>query len=60
MSFSAITFIAGSFSGLFWPRGNTTTTFGAQEWLIRATSGETETPIGVSDGEVRATVLVMN
>ena len=41
-------------------RGKTTTAFGSQEWLIRAISGETVTPKGVSDGDVRVNVFVVN
>jgi hypothetical protein len=33
---------------------------GSQEWLKSATSGETDTPTGVSEGEVNAKVFVTN
>ena len=40
--------------------GNTITAFGRHEWLISAIIGETNTPIGVSEGVVSVTVLVVN
>lgn len=33
---------------------------GSQEWLKSATSGETDTPTGVNEGEVSAKVFVTN
>lgn len=41
-------------------RGKTTTAFGSQEWLMRATIGDTHTPVGVNVGVVTENVLVMN
>jgi hypothetical protein len=41
-------------------RGNTITAFGSQEWLMRATRGDTVIPSGVKEGEVRVKVFVMN
>lgn len=36
------------------------TAFGRHEWFVNATSGDTVAPIGVSEGEVRANVFVIN
>lgn len=41
-------------------RGETTTALGSQEWLISATRGDTEMPIGVRDGVVSVKVFVAN
>jgi hypothetical protein len=34
--------------------------FGSQEWLISATTGETEAPIGSNDGDVTVNVFATN
>lgn len=34
--------------------------FGSQEWLIKATAGDMDIPIGLSEGVVAVNVLVMN
>ena len=60
MSLRAMTCINGS-SEEFWDdRGKTMTALGSQEWLISATSGDTDTPTGVNEGEVNAKVFVTN
>lgn len=41
-------------------RGKTTTAFGSQEWLMRATEGATQAPSGLSVGVVTVKVFVVN
>lgn len=60
ISRKAMIFIIGSFAFVLPLRGNTTTAFGRHEWFVNATSGDTVAPIGVSEGEVRANVFVIN
>jgi hypothetical protein len=55
-----MTCINGSSAGLRADRGKTTTASGLQEWLKSATSGDTDTPTGVNEGEVNAKVFVTN
>ena len=55
-----MTFMTGSFGFVLPLRGNTTTAFGTHEWFVSATSGDRTTPMGVSEGEVKAIVFVMN
>jgi hypothetical protein len=52
--------MTGSFTFVLPLRGNTTTAFGRHEWFVSATSGDTVAPMGVSEGEVKANVFVMN
>lgn len=40
--------------------GNTTTQLGVHEWLMRAATGESATPIGVSEGVDKVCALVEN
>lgn len=60
ISRKVIIFMTGSFAFVLPLRGNTTTAFGRHEWFMSATSGDTVAPMGVSEGEVRANVFVMN
>ena len=56
-----MTCVSGSWLvGSLVDRGNTTTAFGTHEWLISATSGETQTPSGANDDEVRVMEFVAN
>jgi len=57
----AMTCMSGScVGGVLGERGNTMTAFGSQEWLIRAMSGEIETPSGVKEGVEIVNAFVMN
>ena len=60
-SLMATTCIVGSlFGSSFGQRGNTTTEFGSQEWLMRAIKGETVIPRGIKEGDVRVKVFATN
>lgn len=60
MSRMAMTCILGGTPAPASVSGNTTTAFGSQEWLNRATGGETTSPIGVREAVDRVMVLVEN
>jgi hypothetical protein len=61
MSLITTTHMRGSSTALFLlVPGKTTTALGSHEWLIRAMIGDTQTPIGVSEGDVQANELVKN
>lgn len=60
ISLRAMTCINGSSVGFRDDRGKTMTASGSQEWLKSATSGDTDTPTGVNEGEVNAKVFVTN
>lgn len=60
--FNAITCMSGSapFRASPFGRGKTTTAFGSQEWLIRATEGDTHAPRGSNEGVEMVKVFVVN